>query len=167
MRALVQRVHWAEVEVAGVIVGQIGHGLLVYAGIAPADTPADARNLAQKVVNLRIFGDDAGKLNLSVQDARGGVLAISNFTLLADARKGRRPEFSSAASGAVARPLHEEFVAALERGGVFVAGGVFGADMAVRSSADGPVNIIMDMPAVEPAVASGTGAERQGAAEAR
>ncbi|MCL2700974.1 MAG: D-aminoacyl-tRNA deacylase [Phycisphaerae bacterium] len=151
MRALVQRVHWAEVEVASVVVGQVRQGLLVYAGVAPADTVADAQTLAQKIVNLRIFSDDDGKLNRTLQDVRGGVLAISNFTLLADARKGRRPAFTAAATATLAKPLHEAFVHALRAQGATVACGVFGADMIIRSAADGPVNILLDVPAPEPA----------------
>ena len=90
MRAIIQRVQWAQVQVGAEIVGQIRHGLLVYSGIAPSDSLQDVRNMAQKIVTLRIFEDEQGKMNRSVRDARGGVLAVSNFTLLADARKGRR-----------------------------------------------------------------------------
>ena len=146
MRALVQRVAWAEVEVDGRSVGRIGEGLLVYVAVGVEDTPEDADWLAEKVANLRIFEDAQGKLNVSVQDARGGVLAVSNFTLLADARKGRRPAFVAAAGFEQARPIHEVFAEGLRRRGVAVETGVFGAKMAIRSQAAGPVNVIIDSP---------------------
>ena len=146
MRALVQRVAWAEVEVDGRSVGRIGKGLLVYVAVGVEDTPEDADWLAEKVANLRIFEDAQGKLNISVQDARGGVLAVSSFTLLADARKGRRPAFVAAAGFEQARPIHEVFVEGLRRRGVAVETGVFGAKMAIRSQAAGPVNVIIDSP---------------------
>jgi len=146
MRALVQRVHWAEVEVDDTVAGQVRNGLLVYVGVTPTDTLADAEALARKVVHLRIFSDADGKLNQTLQDVRGGVLAVSNFTLLADARKGRRPAFSGAASGKLAKPLHEAFLHTLRSLGAPVAAGVFGADMTIRSAADGPVNILLDVP---------------------
>ncbi len=146
MRALLQRVTQAAVEVDGQVTGQIGAGLLVYTGVARDDTPAEARKLAAKVANLRIFEDDADKLNLSVQDVGGAVLAISNFTLQADTRKGRRPAFVNAAGGEQALPLHEAFTAALRDEGVRVAEGVFGAHMVIRSIADGPVNVVVEVP---------------------
>ncbi|MHC4984189.1 MAG: D-aminoacyl-tRNA deacylase [Planctomycetota bacterium] len=145
MRAVVQRVNWAEVEVDGKIVGRVETGLLVYVGVAEGDTQADAERLAVKVAGLRIFPDEGGRLNVSVQDGRGGVLAIPNFTLLADARKGRRPTFDSAASQQVAQPVYDAFVAVLRKQGCQIECGVFGADMKIRSQADGPVNIIIDM----------------------
>jgi D-tyrosyl-tRNA(Tyr) deacylase len=147
MRALVQRIAWGEVEVDGSIVGRVETGLLVYVGVGVDDAKEDAEWLAEKVANLRIFQDDEGKLNLSVRDARGGVLAVSNFTLLADARKGRRPAFTAAAGSEQARPIHEAFLAGLRGRGVPVETGVFGAKMAVRSQAAGPVNVIIDSPA--------------------
>jgi len=146
MRALVQRVAWAEVEVDGKVVGRIEKGLLVYVAVGVDDTAGDAAWLAERVANLRIFEDEAGKLNLSVQDARGGVLGVSNFTLLANARKGRRPAFAEAASFEQARPIHEAFLEGLKRRGVPVLTGVFGAKMAIRSQAAGPVNVIVDSP---------------------
>ncbi|MGB2819376.1 MAG: D-aminoacyl-tRNA deacylase [Phycisphaerae bacterium] len=146
MRALVQRVDWAEVEVDGCVVGRIEQGLLVYLGVAVADTVADARRLAEKVAHLRVFEDADDKLNLSCRDARGGVLAVSNFTLLADTRKGRRPAFVGAAPAEEAERLYEAFAEALEAQGCQVARGVFGARMAVRSSAAGPVNVLIDVP---------------------
>ena len=146
MRALVQRVDWAEVEVQGRRVGRIERGLLVYVGVGREDAAVDAEWLAEKVAGLRIFQDEEGKLNRSVQDVRGDVLAVPNFTLLADARKGRRPAFAAAAGFEEARGLHEAFVAALRARGVCVETGVFGATMAVRSQAAGPVNIVIDSP---------------------
>ena len=146
MRAVVQRVAWAEVEVDGQVVGRIGKGLLVYVGVGVDDGPAEADWLAGKLAGLRIFTDREGKLNLSVKEVGGAVLAISNFTLLADARKGRRPTFAAAAAAEQAEPVHEAFLAALRRQGVDVQTGVFGAKMAIRSQADGPVNIIVDSP---------------------
>ncbi len=148
MRALLQRVKRARVSVDGQVAGQIEHGLLVYLGVAVGDTPSIARKMAMKVANMRIFEDAAGKLNLSVQDVRGGVLVISNFTLLGDARKGRRPEFLSAARPELAENLYEHFVRELRALGATVACGVFRATMAIESVADGPVNIVVDMPPV-------------------
>jgi len=153
-------VRWAEVSVVperepaatgepageGQVAGRIERGLLVYVGVGTGDTPADAERLAEKVAFLRIFPDAEGKLNLSVRDVRGGVLVVPNFTLLADARKGRRPAFDRAAPADQARPLHDAFVQALRRHVGTVAAGVFGANMIIRSAADGPVNILMDWP---------------------
>lgn len=144
MRALLQRVGWAEVEFDGRIVGRIGRGLLVYVGVANDDDETDADRLAEKVASLRIFDDDAGKLNFSVQDARGGVLVVPNFTLLADASKGRRPAFSNAAAGAAAAGPYERFVGRLAELGCRVACGVFGVTMVIRSVVKGPVNVIVD-----------------------
>ena len=146
MRALVQRVAEARVEVDGQTVGRIGAGLLVYVGVAVGDSTRQGEWLAEKVAHLRIFKDEQEKLNLSVQDVRGEVLAVSNFTLLGDARKGRRPAFVAAAAYGQARPVDEAFVEALRALGVSVATGSFGARMAVFSKADGPVNIIIDTP---------------------
>ena len=146
MRALVQRVAWAEVAVEGQTVGRIGPGLLVYVGIAPGDGPDQVRWLADKIAHLRIFEDPQGKLNLSIQDARGGVLVVSNFTLLADARQGRRPSFIGAAPAEHARPLTDGFVAALQAAGLTVQTGLFGATMHIRSEAHGPVNVVIDTP---------------------
>ena len=146
MRALLQRVHRAEVEVDDRIVGQIERGLLVYVGVAVDDVVADAERLAEKVASLRIFEDADHKMNLSCQDVRGGVLVVSNFTLLADARKGRRPAFVDAAPPAVAERLYENFADALVAQGCSVARGVFRAKMTIRSMADGPVNILVEIP---------------------
>lgn len=146
MRALLQRVRWAQVEVDGQVTGRVEQGLLVYLGVARGDTPALAARMAAKVANLRIFEDAGGKLNLSDQDVRGGVLVVSNFTLLGDPRKGRRPEFLSAAGPEAAQRLYERFVAELRALGLTVACGVFRATMLITSAADGPVNLIVDMP---------------------
>ena len=147
MRALIQRVTEVRVTVADEIVGEIGPGLLVYVCVAPDDTPAAARWLARKVATLRIFEDEQGKLNQNVRDARGSVLAVSNFTLLADARKGRRPSFINAAKANVAEPLTRVFVEALRGEGLDVATGVFGEMMRIDSQAAGPVNVLVDTPA--------------------
>lgn len=147
MRALVQRVANARVSVAGETVGEIGQGLLVYVGVAPSDAERDAVWLAAKVAGLRIFEDENDKLNLGVQDVGGGVLVVSNFTLMASAQKGRRPSFDGAAKGEIAEPLTEAFVRHLAAQGIFVAQGRFGANMLVESQAVGPVNVIVDSPA--------------------
>ncbi|HUU60158.1 MAG TPA: D-aminoacyl-tRNA deacylase [Phycisphaerae bacterium] len=157
MRAVVQRVRWAEVEVDGEIHGRIAAGLLVYVGVATCDTPSEAARLAEKVAHLRIFEDPDGKLNVSLRDVRGDVLAIPNFTLLADARRGHRPAFAAAARGSAARTLFDAFADALAQTGVQVAKGVFGAHMVIRSAACGPVNIILELPSGEPAKADPDG----------
>jgi len=144
MRAVVQRVSRASVTVDGQVVGAIERGLLVYVGVAQGDTSKDVAYLVEKVLGLRIFNDDAGKMNLSVQDVRGGVLAISAFALQADARKGRRPSFDAAAPPDEARKLYEEVCIALAAGGVPVAQGVFRAHMDVESVNDGPICILLD-----------------------
>lgn len=145
MRALVQRVTLAAVEVDGQVVGKIDRGLLVYHAVAGGDSKNQAAKLAEKVVNLRIFQDDQGKLNVSVRDTQGEILAIPNFTLLADTSRGRRPEFSPAAPAADAQPLFDEFVRSLSQSDCPVAAGIFGADMLIRSQADGPINVVIDM----------------------
>jgi len=146
MRAVLQRVRWAEVEADGNVVGKIDHGLLVYVAAGPGDGAAQAEQMAEKIAGLRVFPDKQDKLNLSVRDVRGGVLAVPNFTLLADARKGRRPAFGAAAPATVAEPVFDAFVLTLGKMGVAVAAGIFGASMLIRSSADGPVNIVLDIP---------------------
>jgi D-tyrosyl-tRNA(Tyr) deacylase len=146
MLACVQRVAWAQVQVGESVIGRIWRGLLVYVGIAPADDPDLAGQMARKVVTLRIFPDPQGKLNLSVQDIRGGVLVVPNFTLMADTRKGRRPAFDGAAGADAARPIHDALVAALKNTGVQTESGSFGADMTILSAADGPVNVLLQLP---------------------
>lgn len=146
MKAVIQRVLEAEVEVESRVVGKIAQGLLVYVGVADGDDTDAAAGLAFKIAHLRIFQDEQGKLNKSVQDVRGGILAIPNFTLLADASKGRRPALLGAADAASADRVFSQFVSALSAFGFPVAQGVFGANMAIRSQADGPVNILLDWP---------------------
>ncbi len=145
MRAVIQRVSRADLEVAGENIGWISRGLLVYVGIGSGDSPIDAERLAQKVASLRIFEDEDGKMNLSVRDVRGGVLAVPNFTLLADARKGRRPAFAGAAPPDQAEPLFRAFIDALWTNDCHVMDGVFGAKMLIHSAADGPVNVVLDV----------------------
>jgi D-tyrosyl-tRNA(Tyr) deacylase len=130
--------------VDGRITGSIDQGLLVYLGVALGDGEADARFLAEKIAGLRIFEDGEGKMNLSVQDTGGGILAISQFTLLADARKGRRPSYSSAAPPETAMPLYEYFMNALREQGLVCEAGVFQAHMEVRYTNTGPVTILLD-----------------------
>jgi D-aminoacyl-tRNA deacylase len=144
MRAVIQRVTSAAVEVDGKTVGQIGRGLLVYLGVGKADTDSDATFIAEKIVNLRIFSDEAGKMNLSVQDVSGQVLLVSNFTLQGDCRKGRRPGFDGAAEPAIAERLYEKTAKLIADKGLQVAKGVFGAYMQVTSVNDGPITFILD-----------------------
>lgn len=144
MRAVIQRVKRAEVRVDGDVVGEIGTGWLVLLGVAPNDTQRQVDWLADKIANLRAFEDDDGKMNRSVQDVNGAVLAVSQFTLYGDCRKGRRPSFTGAAPPAIAEPLYEAFVVALKMLGVPVATGCFGADMQVALLNDGPVTFVLD-----------------------
>jgi D-aminoacyl-tRNA deacylase len=144
MRAVVQRVTYAKVEVEGTVRGEIGRGVLVLLGVSRADTAMDAEFLAGKVVNLRIFNDDAGKMNRSLLDTAGAMLAVSQFTLYGDCRKGRRPSFDDAAPADRARQLYEAFVDAAQVLGVHVETGVFQADMAVTLVNDGPVTLIVE-----------------------
>ena len=145
MRALLQRVAHASVTVAGEIVGKIDHGLLVLLGVGPDDTATDRDWLLQKIIQLRIFSDDAGKMNLSVQDVGGGILVVSQFTLFADSSKGNRPSFTGAAPPTVGQAGYEDFVAQLRtRFAGVVATGRFGADMQVDLCNDGPVTIWLD-----------------------
>ncbi|HVY61384.1 MAG TPA: D-aminoacyl-tRNA deacylase [Planctomycetota bacterium] len=147
MRAVIQRVSRAAVRVDARVTGEVGAGLLVLLGVATGDEPRDADWLAEKTANLRIFPDDAGKMNRSVLDTRGGVLAISQFTLLGDARHGRRPEFTAAARPEVAEPLYDRYCARLVEAGVAsVARGVFRAHMEVELVNDGPVTLIVESP---------------------
>ena len=149
MRAVLQRVSWARVIVDDGLAGQCRTGLLVYVGIFAGDEAPDAEKLADKIAGLRIFEDEYGKMNHNVRDVRGDILAIPNFTLAADTRKGRRPSFDSAARPTEARELFEAFVAALEARGCPVETGRFGAHMTIESEADGPVNVILDTSLVE------------------
>jgi len=144
MRAVVQRVSQASVRVEDALVGEIGCGLLVLLGVARGDTVADADALAEKIVNLRVFGDAAGSLNRSLLEVGGELLAVSQFTLLGDCRKGRRPGFSDAAPPDEARALYERFVAAVQAAGPRVACGVFRAMMDVALVNQGPVTLLLD-----------------------
>ena len=148
MRLVIQRVGEASVTVDGQVAGQIGPGLLVLAGFAPTDNTISLTWMCRKLVQLRIFGDENGQMNRSVQDIGGQILVVSQFTLLADARKGNRPSYIGAAPPTVAEPLYEQFVTmvAAELGRP-VPTGIFGADMQVRLLNDGPVTIVLDSPA--------------------
>jgi len=144
MRAVVQRVSDASVTVDGNRVGAINRGLLVYLGVALRDTEKDAEYLAEKVIGLRIFTDQEDKMNLSVQDVGGDILVVSQFTLLADARKGRRPSYSEAAEPEKANRLYLYFVEQLRKRNITVATGVFQASMKVQYINEGPVTILLD-----------------------
>lgn len=145
MRVVLQRVAHAGVKVDGKVTGAIENGLLVLAGIAPEDNEAVLRTVAEKIVGLRIFEDSEGKMNLSVKDVNGRMLVISQFTLYADCKKGRRPSFTNAAGGQIAKELYERFVAICEElMESRVETGVFGADMKVELLNDGPVSIVID-----------------------
>ena len=143
MRAVVTRVSSASVDIAGKTVGEIGRGFLVLLGIAPTDTEAQADKLADKICGLRVFEDEAGKMNLNLETAGGSLLVVSQFTLYADT-KSRRPGFTGAAKPDVAIPLYERFLAACREKGFPVEHGEFGADMKVSSVNDGPVTIWFD-----------------------
>ena len=145
MRLVIQRVEQAHVSVAGQIIGRIGPGLLVLAGFAPDDTAAALATAARKLVQLRIFADATGQMNRSVLDVGGEILVVSQFTLLADTRKGNRPSYVGAAPPAVAEPLYRQFVAQVaDLLGRPVPTGTFGADMRVSLVNDGPVTIVLD-----------------------
>lgn len=144
MKAVVQRVGASRVEVDGELVGAIDRGLLVYLGVAAGDETRDLEWLADKVSGLRIFEDDQGKMNRDVAEVGGGVLVISQFTLLGDCRKGRRPSFTGAMPPEPAERLYESFVALLRTKGVPVATGRFRADMKVFSLNDGPITMLID-----------------------
>ena len=144
MRAVVQRVSEARVEVDGQVVGAIDRGFLVLLGVAQGDTAADAAYLAEKTAGLRVFEDAAGKMNLALNDVGGAVLAVSQFTLLGDCRKGRRPGFTDAAAPELADRLYNDYVAALRATGLSVATGVFRAEMRVFLVNDGPVTLLLD-----------------------
>ena len=144
MKALLQRVTEGKVSIAGEEVGRIGKGLVVFVGVADGDGEKDVEYLVQKVVNLRIFGDDAGRFNLSALDIGGELLLVSQFTLLADTRKGRRPGFSDAAAPAVAEGLFQQFVRQAGATGLKVETGRFQQYMQVEIHNDGPVTILLD-----------------------
>lgn len=144
MKALLQRVTKASVSVAGEVVGRINRGLVVFVGVAAGDTEKDAQYLVLKIINLRIFTDEQGKFNLSVLDVRGELLLVSQFTLLADARKGRRPSFTGAAPPEKAEELFRYFVAQTEASGLKTATGRFQQYMQVEIHNDGPVTLMLD-----------------------
>lgn len=154
MRAVLQRVSQASVDVAGERVGEIGAGLLILLGVAEGDPPGAEEALARKAAGLRIFRDEAGKMNLSVKDAGGAVLVVSQFTLLADCRKGRRPSFTGAAPPAEAEARYERFCELLRAEGLRVETGRFGADMDVSLLNQGPVTIVLESDAIGAARAS-------------
>ncbi len=144
MRALIQRVSSASVTVDERIVGQIGLGLLILLGIGQDDSEAQVKTLVHKIVHMRIFGDDEGKMNRSLLDIKGQALVVSQFTLYADIRKGRRPSFTEAALPSIAEPLVERFKETISTYGIHVEGGIFGAHMGVHLLNDGPVTIWLD-----------------------
>jgi len=144
MRAVIQRVTEAKVEVEGKTIGQVGKGLLVYLGGGTADTETDAQFMADKLANLRIFSDEAGKMNRSVIDIGGGVLLVSQFTLYGDCRKGRRPGFDAAGEPGLAERLYEKVGQLIAAADVPVQKGSFGAHMHVTSVNDGPVTFLLD-----------------------
>lgn len=145
MKAVIQRVTECTVTVEGSITGQIGTGFLILLGVEQADTPKEAEKLSSKIAGLRIFTDENDKMNLSLTDVGGGVLVVSNFTLCANCRKGRRPNFEAAARPEQAEPLYEYFCECMHQNGIkTVEKGVFGADMKVSLMNDGPVTLVID-----------------------
>ena len=144
MRVVIQRVLQAQVEVNSQTVGQIDKGFLVYLGVGKEDTIKDAEFIAEKLVNLRIFPDEAGKMNRSLLDVGGAILLVSNFTLHGDCRKGRRPGFDNAAEPQLAQQLYEKVADLIAQHGVPVEKGVFGEYMHVTSTNDGPVTFLLD-----------------------
>jgi len=144
MRAVVQRVRSASVTVGGEVVSTIAQGLLVFVGVGHEDGPDDVRYIAAKICDIRIFPDDDGRMNWSVVETHGAVLVVSQFTLQADCRKGRRPSFDLAAPPAVAEALYQDVVRAVRDSGVMVATGVFQAHMDVALVNDGPVTVLLD-----------------------
>lgn len=144
MRAVVQRVSRAEVRVGGEVIGRVGRGFLVLLGAAEGDTGEDVAYLADKIAGLRVFADPEGKMNLALADVGGAVLVVSQFTLLGDCRKGRRPSFVHALAPEAASALYEQLVADLRGRGIVVATGSFGAMMEVELVNDGPVTLLVD-----------------------
>lgn len=144
MRALIQRVSQAKVEVSGRITGQIGKGLLILLGVAPDDVEKDMEFLVDKISNLRIFGDEQDKMNLSLLDVKGEVLIVSQFTLYADCKKGRRPSFIDAAAPVLGEEMYKKFIQRFRQTGLKVQEGEFGAMMDVSLVNDGPVTIMLE-----------------------
>ncbi|MEA4811511.1 MAG: D-aminoacyl-tRNA deacylase [Anaerolineaceae bacterium] len=148
MRAVIQRVNHASVHVEGKLVGKIGKGLLILLGVGPEDTQNDAGQFAARIAHLRIFEDEAGKMNLSCLDVQGEALVVSQFTLFADTSRGRRPSFIGAAAPKIAKPLCDYFIGSLNSLGVPTQSGEFGAHMQVALENDGPVTIQMTQPPI-------------------
>ncbi len=144
MRAVLQRVSQASVIVDGAVVGSIGQGFLIFLGITDSDGEQEVHYLARKIAGLRLFEDDAGKMNLALKDVGGAALVVSQFTLYGDMRKGRRPSFTDAAAPGIAEPLYQSFCVHLANEGVAVAQGVFQAHMTVTIVNDGPVTLWLD-----------------------
>lgn len=144
MKALLQRVTSSSVSASGSVVGSIGKGITVFIGVVGDDTQEDIDWLAEKIVNLRIFDDEDGKMNLSVKDVDGEMLIVSQFTLCGDCRKGRRPSWSEAARPEFANEMYEKFIKAVEKEGVRTAHGIFQAYMSVEIQNDGPVTLMID-----------------------
>ena len=144
MKILIQRVSHAKVEVENKTVGKIGEGILVFLGITHNDTAVQARWLANKLINLRIFEDDQGKINRSLIDLNASALIISQFTLYGDCSDGRRPSFTQAAPPEIAKPLYEQFINEVRQGGISVETGIFGAQMKVSLQNDGPVTLLLE-----------------------
>ena len=148
MRAILQRVNSGSVTVANEVVAQIGLGYVILLGIGPEDTPGIARELAEKSAYLRVFEDEAGKMNRSIMDVNGEAIVVSQFTLYADTSRGRRPSFINAAKPDLAEPLVDVFIARLREFGIATQQGVFGAHMVVDIRNDGPVTILLELPQV-------------------
>lgn len=144
MRAVVQRVHSARVEVANQVIGEIGEGLLVFLGVGHDDTESDCQYISDKITNLRIFHDEQGKMNKSLFEIAGSVLLVSQFTLYGDVRKGRRPSFTDAASPELGEKMYQKTAACLQQAGLKVETGKFQAHMQVHLCNDGPVTILLD-----------------------
>lgn len=144
MKVVIQRVSESSVKVDGKVVGEIGKGFMLLVGIDENDSTSDANWLIQKILNLRVFGDDEGKLNLSILDISGEILCISQFTLISDYKKGNRPSFIKAAKPDKAIPLFDYFKEEISKSGLKTESGIFGADMKVSLINDGPVTIVMD-----------------------
>jgi D-tyrosyl-tRNA(Tyr) deacylase len=144
MRAVIQRVRAARVRVAGTVVGEIGPGLLALIGVGRDDGPDDVKYLASKIVELRVFEDEAGKMNRALAEAGGSILAVSQFTLYGDCRRGRRPSFDAAAPAEAGRLIFEDVVRAMRAGGAHVETGTYQAHMLVDLENDGPVTILLD-----------------------
>ncbi len=144
MKVVLQRVKHASVTIDGIVHGKINQGYLLLVGITDGDSEAEAKKLADKIVDLRIFEDEQGKMNLGIEQVKGEVLSISQFTLYADCRKGRRPSFSKAARPEFSKPLYERFNEFLKERGMHVETGIFGAEMKVELLNDGPVTIVLD-----------------------